>query len=113
MVTNDPVYFECNDGNNPFEFFPLTQGSWTNVTVNWGDGSSPEFFEIWDNLNAISHVYDYEEFTSYDLTFSTSSCTASAALKKSVALRRTSSYTQPSWKTLGTSLQTQKDWLGM
>ena len=84
MVTNDPVYFECNDGNNPFEFFPLTQGSWTNVTVNWGDGSSPEFFEIWDNLNAISHVYDYEEFTSYDLTFSTSSCTASAALKKSV-----------------------------
>ena len=51
MVTNDPVYFECNDGNNPFEFFPLTQGSWTNVTVNWGDGSSPEFFEIWDNLN--------------------------------------------------------------
>ena len=84
MVTNDPVYFECNDGNNPFEFFPLTQGSWTNVTVNWGDGSSPEFFEIWDNLNAISHVYVYEEFTSYDLTFSTSSCAASAALKKSV-----------------------------
>ena len=37
VATVDPVYFECNDGNTPFEFFPLTQGTWTNVTVNWGD----------------------------------------------------------------------------
>ena len=31
VATADPVYFECNDGNTPFEFFPLTQGTWTNV----------------------------------------------------------------------------------
>ena len=59
VATADPVYFECNDGNTPFEFFPLTQGTWTNVTVNWGDGSAPEFFAVWDNLNAISHTYAY------------------------------------------------------
>ena len=84
VATVDPVYFECNDGNTPFEFFPLTQGTWTNVTVNWGDGSAPEFFAVWDNLNAISHIYAYQEHTTYNLTFTTASCSASATLEKSV-----------------------------
>ena len=84
VATADPVYFECNDGNTPFEFFPLTQGTWTNVTVNWGDGSAPEFFAVWDNLNAISHTYAYQEHTTYNLTFTTAACSASAILEKSV-----------------------------
>ena len=84
VATIDPVYFECNDGNTPFEFFPLTQGTWTNVTVNWGDGSAPEFFAVWDNLNAISHTYAYQEHGTYNLTFTTAACSATATLEKSV-----------------------------
>ena len=84
VATADPVYFECNDDNTPFEFFPLTQGTWTNVTVNWGDGSAPEFFAVWDNLNAISHTYAYQEHGTYNLTFTTASCSATATMEKSV-----------------------------
>lgn len=84
VASADPVYFECNDGNTPFQFFPLTDGSWTNVTVDWGDGSAPEFFAVWDDLNAISHTYAYQEHGTYNLTFTTASCSATATLKKSV-----------------------------
>ena len=84
VASPDPVYFECNDGSGSFQFFPLTQGTWTNVTVNWGDGSAPEFFAEWSALSAISHTYSYEEFATYNLTFSTASCSATATLEKSV-----------------------------
>jgi len=84
VASDDPVYFECNDGNTSFEFFPLTEGTWTNVTVDWGDGSAPEFFAVWDSFNAISHQYAYQDFNTYSLTFTTSTCSASATLEKSV-----------------------------
>jgi|GEM_PF-637125 len=84
VETPDPMYYECNDGSGTFEFWPLSNGTWTNVTVDWGDGSSPEFFAEWSDTEAISHVYAYQEFATYSLTFSTPSCSATATLQKSV-----------------------------
>ena len=84
VASADPVYFECNDGSGTFEFWPLTDGTWTNLTVDWGDGSASEFFAEWSDLVAISHVYTYEEFATYNLTFSTATCSATATLEKSV-----------------------------
>ena len=86
VPAESPVYSECNDGSGTFTFFPLTNGSWTNVTVDWGDGSSPEFFAQWNEFVAISHDYAYQSVATYALTFSSSTCTATATLEKSVSV---------------------------
>jgi len=80
----NPVYYECNDGSASFDFWPLTEGTWTDVTVDWGDGTAPEFFNEWSEIQAIHHVYAYEEFATYVITFTTATCSASATLEKSV-----------------------------
>ncbi len=84
VETPDPVYFECNDGSGTFQFWPLSNGTWTDLTVDWGDGTAPEFFSEWSDTQAISHHYAYQEHATYTVTFSTASCTATATLKKSV-----------------------------
>ena len=84
VETPDPVYFECNDGSGTFQFWPLTNGTWTDLTVDWGDGTAPEFFSEWSDTEAISHHYAYQEHATYTVTFSTATCTAPATLKKSV-----------------------------
>ena len=84
VATENPVYFECNDGSGTFEFWPLTEGTWTDVTVDWGDGTAPEFFAEWSETQAISHNYVYEAHASYVITVSNSTCSATATLEKSV-----------------------------
>ena len=81
-----PIYSECNDGSGFFTFFPLTNGSWTDVTVDWGDGSAPEFFAQWNEFVAISHDYNYQSVATYALTFTSPTCTATATLEKSVSV---------------------------
>ena len=83
-VANEAVYHECNDGNGPWQFFPLTNGTWTNVTVDWGDGSAAEVISEWSDVAPISHMYPYQDHTSYTLTFVSSTCSATATLHKSV-----------------------------
>ena len=86
IPAESPVYSECNDGSGTFTFFPLTNGSWTDVTVDWGDGSAPEFFAQWNEFVAISHDYAYQSVATYALTFSSPTCTATATLEKSVSV---------------------------
>ena len=86
VPAESPVYSECNDGSGTFTFFPLTNGSWTDVTVDWGDGSAPEFFAQWNEFVAISHDYAYQSVATYALTFSSPTCTATATLEKSVSV---------------------------
>lgn len=81
-----PVYSECTDGSGTFTFFPLTNGSWTDVTVDWGDGSAPEFFAQWNEFVAISHDYAYESVATYALSFSSPACSTTATLEKSVSV---------------------------
>ena len=81
-----PVYSECNDGSGTFTFFPLTDGSWTNVTVDWGDGTAPETFPTWNEFVAISHAYAYQSVATYNLTFTSAECSATATLEKSVSV---------------------------
>jgi PKD repeat protein len=84
VETASPVYYECNDGSGSFEFWPLSSGTWTNVTVDWGDGTAPEFFAEWSETIAIHHVYTYVDHQTFNLTFTTASCSATATLEKSV-----------------------------
>ena len=86
QVTSDPTYLECisDNGSGTFEFWPLTNGTWTNLTVDWGDGTAPEFFAEWSNTQAINHTYAYEQEQSYTITFTTADCSAEATLNKSV-----------------------------
>ena len=44
-----PVYSECTDGSGTFTF-SRNDGSWTDVTVDWGDGSAPSFLPNGTNL---------------------------------------------------------------
>ena len=86
VPAESPIYSECNDGSGVFTFFPLTNGTWTDVTVDWGDGSTPEFFAQWNEFVAISHDYVYQSVATYALTFTSPTCTASATLEKSVSV---------------------------
>ena len=56
-VVENPEYYFCTDGEADWTFYPQTDGQWTNVNVNWGDGTSTEHFAIWDEVNPISHTY--------------------------------------------------------
>ena len=84
VANPSPVYYECNDGSGTFEFWPLTSGMWTDVTVDWGDGSMSEFFPEWSETVAISHTYSYVDHQTFTLTFTTATCSATATLEKSV-----------------------------
>ena len=65
-----PVYSECNDGSGTFTFFPLTNGSWTDVTVDWGDDQisvkAPKDFtgEQGDDVGVVvprDHLFVFDE----------------------------------------------------
>ena len=100
-----PVYSECNDGSGTFTFFPLTDGSWTNVTVDWGDGTAPESFPTWNEFVAISHAYAYQSVATYNLTFTSAECSATATLEKSVSVNP-SIVVPEGWETGGCSPKT-------
>ena len=55
VPVESPIYSECNDGSGTFTFFPLTNGSWTDVTVDWGTEVLLNFLPSGTSLSAISH----------------------------------------------------------
>ena len=65
------------------QFWPLTDGTWTNVTVDWGDGTVETFAE-WSAVEAISHDYVYAQEQNYVVTFEMGGCYATATVQKSV-----------------------------
>ena len=85
MVSANPNYLRCtgDDGSGTFSFWPLTDGSWTNVTVDWGDGTVETFAE-WSGVEAISHDYVYAQEQNYTVTFDMAGCSATATVQKSV-----------------------------
>ncbi|MDA0945900.1 MAG: PKD domain-containing protein [Bacteroidetes bacterium] len=84
-VDDNPTYYFCTDGETSWTFFPQTDGTWTNVNVNWGDGTSTEHFAIWNDLNPISHSYP-NTHQDYVVTFHSGDCWQEAILHKSVSV---------------------------
>ena len=80
------TFFECNESSSAWTFFPQTAGTWNNVTVDWGDGSMPEFFLEWSETLGISHTYSYVDHQTFTLTFTTATCSVTATLEKSVVV---------------------------
>ena len=80
----EPSYFECTEYNGNWTFYPKTDGSWNDVTVDWGDGTS-ELFPVWDTFSPISHEYD-DDHAWYTITFTQDVCEQTATLLKSVSV---------------------------
>ena len=69
-ATNTPTWFNCNPG--VFDIFIQTSSDWAGLTVDWGDGSTPEVFGSWVAGNALAHSYP-DAWSVYTLTFTSDS----------------------------------------
>jgi PKD repeat protein len=66
ISSSTPTWYSCNPGD--YDLFIQTSSDWSDVTVNWGDGTSDENLGLWTAGNAISHNYP-AVWNIYTLTF--------------------------------------------
>ena len=66
VATSTPVWYSCDTGE--FSLNIATSDLWTDLTVDWGDGSNSESFAFWSPVEDLSHTYP-EEYAEYTIVF--------------------------------------------
>ena len=54
-ATSSPYWYDCNGGT--YEFSLQSPSNWTDISINWGDGTSTTTVNNWNAGTPINHIY--------------------------------------------------------